>query len=122
MPRYLTEKEATIWAFQETLTDRKNIANALLKMATFRGTKVDSVTLQVFVAALEDLDMRAFQVAMARISNTRPEQGETLFPSLGYILEEIEDAREKFPLFSKGAKEVNTTPLFADNSQKRLKS
>ena len=91
-------------------------------MATFRGTKVDSVTLQVFVAALEDLDMRAFQVAMARISNTRPEQGETLFPSLGYILEEIEDAREKFPLFSKGAKEVNTTPLFADNSQKRLKS
>ncbi len=65
--------------------------------------------------------MRAFQVAMARISNSRPEQGETLFPSLGYILDEMEEARERFPLFSEGRKEVNTTPVFAENNQKRLK-
>jgi len=58
---------------------------------------------------------------MARISNTRPQQGETLFPSLGYILEEMEEARERFPVFSKGAKEINTTPVFADPAQKRLK-
>jgi hypothetical protein len=89
-------------------------------MATYRGTKVDAVTLQAFVAALEGLDMRAFQVAMARISNSRPEQGETLFPSLGYILAEMEEARERFPVFSKGAKEINDKPVFADPSQKRL--
>jgi hypothetical protein len=102
------------------LTERKNIADALLKMATYRGAKADLVTLHTFVAALEGLDMRAFQVAMARISNNRPQQGETLFPSLGYILEEMDEARERFPVFSEGATEVNTTPVFADSKQKRL--
>jgi hypothetical protein len=58
---------------------------------------------------------------MRNISNSRPEPGETLFPSLGYILEEMEEARERFPVFSKGAKEINTTPVFADPAQKRLK-
>ncbi len=90
-------------------------------MATFRGTKVDRTTLEVFVAALEGLDMRAFQVAMATISNTRPEQGETLFPSLGYILAAMDEAREMFPLYSQGAKEINDKPVFADQNQKRLK-
>ena len=65
--------------------------------------------------------MRAFQVAMARISNTRPEQGETLFPSLGYILDEMEEARERFPLYSQGAKKINDTPVFMESNQKRLK-
>jgi hypothetical protein len=32
----------------------------------------------------------------------------------------MEDARERFPVFSEGAKEINTTPVFADNQQKRL--
>lgn len=89
-------------------------------MATYRGAKADLVTLHTFVAALEGLDMRAFQVAMARISNSRPQQGETLFPSLGYILEEMDEARERFPLFSQGAKEINDKPVFANPSQKRL--
>lgn len=122
MPDYLTEKEATIWAFREDLTERKNIADALLRMATYRGTKVDKVTLYAFVEALEGLDMRAFQVAMAKISNTRPEPGETLFPSLGYIFEKMEEARERFPVYSKGAKEINDKPVFADPKQKRLGS
>lgn len=78
------------------------------------------VTLHTFVDALEGLDMRAFQVAMVRISNSRPQQGETLFPSLGYILEEMDAARERFPVYSKGAKEINDRPVFADSKQKRL--
>lgn len=90
-------------------------------MATYRGTKADLVTLHTFVAALEGLDMRAFQVAMARISNTRPEPGETLFPSLGYILEEMDEARELSPRFSQGATAINDTPVFAGPQQKRLK-
>jgi hypothetical protein len=89
-------------------------------MATYRGTKVDKVTLYAFVEAIEGLDMRAFQVAMARISSTRPEQGETLFPSLGYIMSSMEEARERFPVYSKGAKEINDKPVFADPKQKRL--
>jgi hypothetical protein len=61
-------------------------------------------------------------VAMRNISNSKPEQGETSFPSLGRILEEMEEARERFPMFSKGAKEVNTTPVFAENKQRKLQA
>ena len=64
--------------------------------------------------------MRAFQVAMATLSESEREEGETAFPSLGTILAAMEDARERFPVFSEGAKEVNTTPVFANPTQKRL--
>jgi hypothetical protein len=36
------------------------------------------------------------------------------------ILAAMEDARERFPVYSKGAKEINDNPLFADPKQKRL--
>lgn len=64
--------------------------------------------------------MRAFQVAMSCLSESERQDGETAFPSLGTILSAMEEARERFPVYSKGAKEVNSTPVFADNKQKRL--
>ena len=64
--------------------------------------------------------MRAFQVAMAILSESEREEGETAFPSLGTILAAMEEARERFPVYSKGAKEINDKPVFADPSQKRL--
>jgi len=64
--------------------------------------------------------MRAFQVAMATLSESEREEGETAFPSLGTILAAMEEARERFPVYSKGAKEVNDKPVFADPKQKRL--
>lgn len=66
--------------------------------------------------------MRAFQVAMATLSESEREEGETAFPSLGTILSSMEEARERYPVFSKGAKEINTTPVFADSKQKRLQA
>jgi hypothetical protein len=33
----------------------------------------------------------------------------------------MEEARERFPVFSKGATEISSTPVFADPQQKRLK-
>jgi hypothetical protein len=92
-------------------------------MAIYRQAgKLDETTLNLYTEYLLNLDLRAFQVAMKNISNSRPEQGETLFPSLGRILEEMEEARERFPVYSKGAKEINDKPVFADPKQKRLGS
>jgi hypothetical protein len=54
------------------------------------------------------------------ISESERQEGETAFPSLGTILAAMEEARERFPVFSQGATEVNTTPVFAENKQKRL--
>ena len=66
--------------------------------------------------------MRAFQVAMATLSESEREEGETAFPSLGSILAAMEEARERFPVFSQGAKEINDKPVFADPKQKRLQA
>ena len=121
MPQYLAEQEIKLWGWSTTLSDEQNVKILLGKMAICRqASKLDEVTLGIYTQTLINLDLRAFQVAMARISNTRPQQGETLFPSLGYILEEMEEARERFPVFSKDAKEINTIPVFADPAQKRL--
>lgn len=64
--------------------------------------------------------MRAFQVAMRNLSCSKREQGGTSFPCLGSILEEMDNAREIFPLYSQGAKEINTNPVFFNPKQKRL--
>ena len=121
MPQYLTEQETKLWGLSKNLSKEQNVKILLGKMAICRqASKLDEVTLALYTQALVNLDLRAFQVAMRNISNSRPEQGETLFPSLGYILEEMEEARERFPVFSKGAKEINDKPVFADPSQKRL--
>jgi hypothetical protein len=57
---------------------------------------------------------------MAIISTSKRQEGETSFPDLGTILEVMDDARERFPVFSTGAKEINDKPVFADPKQKRL--
>lgn len=57
---------------------------------------MDEMTLESYTLALKGLDLRAFQVAMAVISETRPEQYETRFPDLGYVLDVIDEARERF--------------------------
>ncbi len=64
--------------------------------------------------------MRAFQVAMAVLSESEREEGETAFPALGTIISSMEEAREKWPLYSQGKTEIDTTPVFSGNNQKRL--
>lgn len=59
---------------------------------------------------------------MATLAESQRQEGETALPSLGDILAAMEEARERFPVFSQGAKEINTTPVFADSKQKRLQA
>ena len=72
---------------------------------------MDDVTLEAYTLALKDLDMRAFQVAMAFISEARRDKGETAFPELGYILDVIDIARERFTTVAKP--ELDTRPVMA---------
>jgi hypothetical protein len=58
---------------------------------------------------------------MRNLSNSEREEGETAFPSMGTILAAMDEAREFFPVFSQGAKEINDKPVFANPQQKRLK-
>ena len=122
MPQYLTELEARLWGFSRKLSNEDNVTALLAKMAIYRQAgKLDLETLELFTAYLLPLDLRAFQVAMRNLSISERAEGETAFPSLGTILSSMEEARERFPVFSQGAKEVNTTPVFAENQMKRLK-
>lgn len=68
------------------------------------------MTLESYSLALKDLDLRAFQVAMAVISETRRKEGETAFPDLGYILEVMDEARERVTTPSRPV--LNTLPAF----------
>ena len=56
---------------------------------------------------------------MAILAESKREDGETALPSLGKILAVMDEAREIFPIYSQGAKEVNTTPFFAIQAEKR---
>jgi hypothetical protein len=58
---------------------------------------------------------------MAILAESPRGEGETTLPSLGDILSAMDDARERWPLYSEGAKEINDKPVFADPAQKRLK-
>lgn len=93
---------------------------ALTKMACFRQAVIDLTTLESYTLALKDLDLRAFQVAMAVISETRREKGETAFPDLGYVLDVMEEARERYT--SPRNPKLNTTPVIAGAEMKRLKA
>lgn len=57
---------------------------------------IDRVTLDAFAQVLVTEDLRAFQVAMAILSETKREQGETAFPDLGTILHAITEAEERW--------------------------
>jgi hypothetical protein len=55
---------------------------------------MDRTTLEAFTQVLVQEDLRAFQVAMAIISETQREPGETAFPDLGTILAVMRRAEE----------------------------
>jgi hypothetical protein len=57
---------------------------------------------------------------MATLSESPREQGETALPSLGDILAAMDDAREIWPNFAEGRKEVFTLPVYAGKEVKRL--
>ena len=109
MPLYLQERQIKIWQFSSELSTEENVMAALTKMACFRQAAMDDATLESYTMALKDLDLRAFQVAMAIIAESRRSEGETAFPELGRILEIMDAAREVFPAGSR--KELNTAPI-----------
>ena len=76
--------------------------------------------IDLYSAALAPLDMRAFQVAMAILSERERSEGETAFPTLGTILAVMEDAREVFPQYSAGLTSINIQPVFDEAKTKRL--
>lgn len=55
------------------------------------------------------------------ISESERLDGETAFPSLGAILAAMDEAREFFPNFAEGAKQINDKPAFAGLGVKKLK-
>lgn len=138
MPLYLSESQSTMWAFTPNISAEQNIAQALTKMAIFRQAKIENPeTLEMYVSYLLPRDLRAFQVAMAMLSEESRQEGEPAFPSMGMILEAMEEAREIFPNFKmhclrcqgksdephtcSGAK-VNTQPVFAEKTNLKLVS
>jgi hypothetical protein len=58
---------------------------------------------------------------MRNISNSERQDGETAFPSLGTILAAMDQAREMWPRYADGAKEIDDKPVFAAQEVKRLK-
>lgn len=120
MPQYLQERQRQTWQFLPNLSDEQNVKVLLTKMAICRNAKIEKPTLELLTEILLPLDLRSFQVAMANLAESQRQEGETALPSLGDILAAMEEARERFPVFSKGAKEINDKPVFADNKQKRL--
>jgi len=59
---------------------------------------------------------------MALISETARQEGETAFPSLGDILAAMEEAREVWPNFAEGRKQVLTLPVYAEPQLRKLKA
>jgi len=55
---------------------------------------------------------------MAMLSETARDEGETALPSLGDILAAMEEARERWPNFAEGRKEVLTVPVYAEEKSK----
>lgn len=119
MPLYLLERQKEIWQFSPKLSPEDNVSALLVKMAIFRQARWEPISLELFTQYLVNLDLRAFQVAMAILAENKREDGETALPSLGKILAVMDEAREIFPIYSQGAKEVNTTPFFAIQAEKR---
>lgn len=130
MARYLSAKQKAIWQFSPDLSAEDNIKIALTKMATLRRADLtqDPQYLDLFAAYLGPLDLRAFQVAMAVLSERPREDGEPALPSLGMILAEMDEARELSPNYAAGRKEVLSEPtwgkqaLLSDGESKGLLS
>ena len=69
------------------------------------------MTLDLFSSVLVNEDLRAFQVAMATLSETPRPEGETAFPDLGTILTEIADAHRVYR--TKDEPPYDPTPIYA---------
>ena len=111
MALYLQARQIKIWQFSKELSTEENVMSALTKMACFRQATMDDATLESYTMALKDLDLRAFQVAMAVISESPRREGETAFPELGRVLEIMDEARERFT--SPRRPQLNTLPVVA---------
>ena len=123
MSQYLTEQETKLWGFSKKISKEQNIKILLGKMAIYRqASRLDQTTLELFTEYLLPLDLRAFQVAMKNLSQSKRVEGETSFPCLGDILAAMDEAREFSPLYSQGATKINDTPVFADPKQKGLQA
>jgi hypothetical protein len=94
MALYLETRQIAIWQFSPNLSPEENVKVALMKMASFRQATVGVEALELYTDALKDLDLRAFQVAMASLAETPREQWQTAFPDFGTILELMDEARE----------------------------
>ena len=111
MALYLQARQVPIWQFSSELSNEDNVSALLTKMAYYRQAAVNEVMIDVYTAALVALDLRAFQVAMAIISERKPAQGETSFPCFGYVLDVIEEARERY--ITPDHPRLNTSPVMA---------
>jgi hypothetical protein len=113
-----------LWQFARGLSPEDNITALLGKMAIYRQVKMDQetlrITLEMYTDYLKNLDLRAFQVAMAVLSENPREDGQTAFPSLGDILAAMEEAREVWPNFAEGREKILTDPVVAEPQIKRL--
>jgi hypothetical protein len=111
MALYLQARQIEIWQFSNNLSTEENVKVALTKMACFRQAVMDEMTLESYTLALKGLDLRAFQVAMAVISETHKKDGETAFPDLGYVLDVMDEARERFT--TPWRPQIDTAPVVA---------
>lgn len=119
MPMYLLDRQKATWQFSPNLSPVGNINVLLTKMAICRQARIDKVSLQLYTEILLQLgDLRAFQAAMAILAESPREDGQTALPSLGDIIAEMEEARERWPTGDN--KKINVTPLIAGPEQKRL--
>lgn len=110
MALYLEARQQETWKFSRDLSPEQNIRVALTKMACFRQAAIDEVTLELYSSALKDLDLRAFQVAMAVLAERPRREGETAFPDLGTVLDLMDKARERYVTPRKP--KLNTLPLY----------
>ena len=122
MPQYMQERWKKTWAFSRDRSDLDNVKILLTKMACFRQTRIDKYTLELFSHYLTPLDLRAFQVAMARLAESPREEGQTAFPSMGDILEAMDGAREKWPDHAAGRDKLLTEPDYMGPEVRRLKA
>ena len=126
MPIYLSKEWERLWAFLPNLSVEGNVKAALTHMAVCRQVKLSpqdwNLALETYTNHLKNLDLRAFQVAMAILAESPRQEGETALPSLGDILAVMEEAREVWPNFAAGRKEVLTLQVYAGQEVKRLKA
>jgi hypothetical protein len=122
MPVYLQARQKATWQFLPNLSEEQNIKVLLTKMAICRQAKFDKVSLELYTEILSQLDLRAFQVAMAVLAESQREEGETALPSLGDILAAMDEAREVWPNFAAGREKILTDPVVAETQVRRLKA